>query len=118
MSHVNGDQAGPDGTHVAAVRKNTKGNALVVSGSFNYININDASDHPAVKTGKGVLHAITVNKAAAGAIEVYDALTSVAPAIATLKASIAEGTYVFDVAFTTGLSVKTNAAGDITVSYL
>lgn len=70
-----------------------------------------------VKTGPGTLRSITVNTTAAGAITVYDAVTAVAPVIAILKSSIAEGTYTFDVNFTTGLTIVTAAASDITVSY-
>jgi hypothetical protein len=65
-------------------------------------------------TGRGMLHAITVNGTAAGAISVIDG-TGVVANIATLKASIAEGTYFFDCSVNSGLKIITAAASDITV---
>lgn len=60
-----------------------------------------------------ILHAITVNTTAAGAITVYDGTTEVA----ILKASIAEGTYFFDVVINRALSIVTAGASNITVAY-
>lgn len=68
----------------------------------------------AVKDKTGVLHAITVNTTAAGTITVNDA----SGAIAVLKASVAEGTYTYDVACQGKIEVVTAAASDITVAYL
>ena len=66
-----------------------------------------------VATMSGVLHAISVNATAAGTITVADSLGT----IAVLKASIAEGTYLFDVQFVGNLDVTTGAASDLTVAY-
>lgn len=71
-----------------------------------------------VKTGGGVLHAITVTEAAAGAITVYDNTAASGTVKAVLKASIVEGTYIFDITFATGLTIVTAGASKITVSYL
>jgi len=71
----------------------------------------------AVKSGGGVLKSITVGETAAGAITVYDNTAGSGTTIAVLKASIVEGTYELNVAFTTGLTVVTAAASKITVSY-
>lgn len=71
-----------------------------------------------IKTGPGTLHSIVVNTTAAGSIKVEDALTDTTPVIATLKASIAEGTYLYDVVFTTGLNIVTAGSSDITVSWI
>lgn len=65
----------------------------------------------AVVTGEGLLHAVVVNTTAAGAITLTDARG----AIGVLKASIAEGHYVYDLAFAGYLRVETAAASDITV---
>lgn len=70
-----------------------------------------------VATGRGVLHSIVVNTTSAGTIIVADSTTTTTPAIATLKASVAEGTYLYDVVFANGLFVTTGAASDITVTY-
>lgn len=70
-----------------------------------------------VKTGAGFLHAIIVNTTAAGATIVVDGTTGAGTAIGSLKASIAEGTYIYDVKFTTGLYVRPAAVGDYTIVY-
>lgn len=70
-----------------------------------------------VKSTPGFLHSITVNTTAAGAITVYDNTAGSGTVIAILKSSVVEGTYTFDVTCTTGITVVTAAASDITVSY-
>lgn len=70
-----------------------------------------------VKTGTGVLHAIVVSGALAGAVSVIDNTTGSTINIGTLKASAPAGTYTFDVAFTTGLRIITAGADAITVVY-
>jgi hypothetical protein len=67
----------------------------------------------AVATGSGVLHSIIVNTTAAGSITVADAKGT----IAVLKSNIAEGTYVYDVAYSGYLRIEPVAASDITVVY-
>lgn len=66
----------------------------------------------------GVLHSIVVNKTAAGTIAVNDGAAAAVAIIGTLKASIVEGTYLFDVAFSDSLEIVTGAASDITVCYI
>lgn len=70
-----------------------------------------------VKTGRGNLGRIVVNTTAAGTITVYDSLTATGTKIATLKASINEGTYAYTCRFLVGLTVVTGAASDITVTW-
>lgn len=70
-----------------------------------------------VATGRGVLHSIVVNNTANATIVVADALTATTPIIATLKANVAEGTYLYDILFTKGIFVTTNGASDITVTF-
>lgn len=70
-----------------------------------------------VKTGTGVLHAIVVGETAAGAISIIDNTTGSTVNIGQLKASIVEGTYVFNTAFASGLRIITAGASKITVIY-
>lgn len=83
---------------------------------FEYKNITTGAT-TVVKSGTGVLKAITVNSTAAGTITVYDNTSAAGTKIATLKASVVEGTYEYNIAFATGLTIVTGAASDITVSY-
>jgi hypothetical protein len=84
---------------------------------WNYTHISTATT-TLVKTGRGVLHSIVVNTTTAFTITVDDALTATTPTIAVMKASIAEGTYLFDCAFTVGLTIVTGGASDITVNWV
>lgn len=85
----------------------------VTIGGYNYTRVTTAAT-TLVKTGPGVLHAIVVNKPTSTAtIEADDALTNTTPVIGILgafAASIAPFTVVYDVAFTTGLSVTVGVA--------
>lgn len=95
-------------------------NSLLVRGvapyGSNFVNV-ATNTTTVAKSGAGVLQSITVNSTAAGAITVYDNTAASGTKIATLKASIAEGTYTFNCAFSTGLTVVTAAASDITITY-
>jgi hypothetical protein len=71
-----------------------------------------------VKSGTGRLHTITIGETAAGAITIYDNTAASGTIIAVLKASIVEQTLIFDVKFTTGLTIVTAGASKLTVSYL
>ena len=64
-----------------------------------------------VAQGSGVLHGVAVNTTANGTITIADA----GGTIAVLKASIAEGLYLFDVNWSGYLSITAAAASDITV---
>ncbi len=70
-----------------------------------------------VKTGVGVLHSIVVGETAAGSIKIIDNTTGTTTNLGELKASVVEGTYIFDVSFTAGLRIVTAAASKITVCY-
>ena len=65
----------------------------------------------AVASGSGTLHAIAVNTTAAGIVTIADARGT----IAVLKASVAEGVYVYDVRWSGYLRVEPAAASDITI---
>jgi len=70
-----------------------------------------------VFTGSGTLHSITVNTTANGAISVIDNTSGSAVNVASLKASIAEGTYTYDCVIANGLRIITAGASDITVTW-
>ncbi len=82
-------------------------------GGYNYTRVTTAAT-TLVKTGPGVLHAVIVNKPTATAtIELDDAITNTTPIIgllAAFAASIAPFSLIYDVAFTTGLSVTVGTA--------
>lgn len=71
-----------------------------------------------VKTGTGRLHSIVLGESAAGSITVYDNTAGSGTIIGVLKSSIVEATYLFDVKFTTGLTIVTAANTRLTVSFL
>jgi hypothetical protein len=75
-----------------------------------------------VKSGAGILHSITFNKPiATGTVEIDDALTNTTPIIGTITTPTGPFpvTLIYDVAFSTGLSITTAvAAQDITVAYI
>jgi len=70
-----------------------------------------------VKPDQGFLHNLVVNTTAAGTITLYDNSEASGTKIATLKASVGEGTYSYDVKFVNGLTVVTAADSDITISF-
>ena len=89
--------------------------------SYSHKNITTATT-TVVRTGAGVLHAITVNAAvASGTITVYDNSAGSGTKIATITfpATLLASQIVllYDVVFTTGLTIVTVEANDITVSW-
>ena len=85
-------------------------------GGFSFLNM-VSTVSTVVKTGAGMLHAIVINKSVNGTITVYDNTAGSGTKIATLKASIVEGTYTFDLKFSNGLYVIPAAAVDVTYVY-
>jgi hypothetical protein len=84
--------------------------------TFNYTPVTTATT-TLVKSGAGIIGGISVNTTAAGTITVYDSLTASGTKIGTLKASVAEGTYLSNVTFSIGLTIVTAAASDVTVKW-
>lgn len=80
----------------------------------NYQNITTGTT-TTVKTGPGILRGMSVNTTAAGTITVYDNTAASGTKIGTFKTSIAEGWYPLNCRFSTGLTVVTAAASDITM---
>lgn len=70
-----------------------------------------------VKTGVGELHQVIVLGGTLGAITIYDNTAASGNVIAPVFTPAAAGTYSFDVAFTTGLTIVTGAATAITVTF-
>lgn len=86
--------------------------------AYDYKNIATATT-TVVKSGAGVLHGIVINTTAAATITVYDNTSAAGTKIATIAASPVIGsTFLYDIAFSTGLTIVTAGASDITVSYI
>ncbi len=91
--------------------------------SYNALNITAAAPTTTVvKSGQGVLRAITFNKpVATGVVTIYDNTSATGTIIGTITipASPMPVTLIFDARFDTGLTIVTSvAAQDLTVSYL
>lgn len=91
---------------------------------FNYTNIDDTSTN-SIKTGQGFLHSVVINtQLADGVVEIYDNTAASGTVIATITSPstlLADGpkTAIYDVKFTTGLTVKTSGANqDVTVTWV
>jgi hypothetical protein len=93
---------------------------LPVQPSYLYNNITTDTT-TVVKTGAGVLHSITINgPTAAGVITLFDNTAASGTKIGTITvpASPQAETLLYDVAFTTGLTILTaTQTEDLTVSY-
>lgn len=70
-----------------------------------------------VFSGRGSLHALTIGETAAGAISVIDNTSGSTVNIASLKASITEGTYLFDCSVSKGLRIITAGGSKLTVTW-
>lgn len=89
--------------------------------AFSYQNV-ATNTTTTVRTGAGVLHSIAVNKAVAnGVITIYDNTAASGTKIGTIThpGTLLQNQYVliYDVVFTTGLTVVTGAADDITICW-
>ena len=82
---------------------------------MNYIPyyISTADTYTLTQKTEGVLHSIVVGTTAAGTITVSDNKGT----IAVLKASVGEGTYLYDVVYNGFLKVVTAGESTLTVSY-
>lgn len=71
-----------------------------------------------VRSGKGTLRSLIINTAAAGTITIYDNTSAAGQVIAVIAASAPIGSnFYYDIAVTTGITIVTGAATDITVCY-
>lgn len=90
---------------------------MVNEAPSDYVNINTAVT-TVVKASPGVLRRVVVNTSAAGSITIYNALSATGTPVAILKASVAEGTYEYNVRMNTGITVVTGHNDqDVTVVY-
>lgn len=69
-----------------------------------------------VDTGQGQLIAIVVGETTATALQIIDNTSGTTTNIGELKASVAEGTYQFNVQYVTGLRIV-SGAGKYTIIY-
>jgi len=75
----------------------------------------DSATTTQVFSGRGMLHSIVIGETAAGTIKVIDNTAGSTANIATIKASMPEGTYKFNCSIASGLRIITAAASKITV---
>ena len=87
-------------------------------GSYNYAYMAAAATL-VVRTGPGILHAITINDPTTNSVvTVYDNGAASGQKIATIDASQALGSLVYDINFLTGLTIVMSAANsDITIAW-
>lgn len=87
-------------------------------GGYSFANIT-TSTTTTVKSGAGVLHLVNVNAlgTVASLVTVYDNTAGSGTKIATINSLTLSGAFAYDIAFSTGLTVVTTGAPDITVSY-
>lgn len=105
----------------AALGSNTPAASLsVVNAGFSFSNITTATT-TTVKSGAGVLHSITINAlgTVASSTIVYNNTAGSGATIATINTLAGQESYIYDVAFSIGLTLVTTGtvAPDITVSY-
>lgn len=95
------------------------GNPVSV-GPYTYLHIAGAAT-TLVKTGAGVLHYVCDNTpVAAATIKVDDAITDTTPRIAIITVPAAAANPFcqrYDVIFSTGLTIVTSGADDVTIAY-
>ena len=100
----------------------TRKSALEASetGGYLYKNIKTGAT-TVVKSGAGTLHSVCINTkgTVASVITIYDNTTDNGNTIGKIDSLNLSGTYTYDVAFSTGLTIVTTGvlAPDITVSY-
>lgn len=81
----------------------------------NYTYINSTTT-TVVKTGWGLLHAITVEGGAAGTITVYDNTAASGTVMANFASTNAPATYPLNILFATGCTIVTSAGTQMTIS--
>lgn len=91
------------------------------TGAYSYSRISTNAT-TVVKSGYGTLHSITVNSVGGSpsTITVYDNTAASGTIIAVIDGDIGVNSYIYDIAFNTGLTVVTNSTttfADLTVSY-
>jgi hypothetical protein len=121
---ANWQYAGINGSHAlkvdgSAVTQPVSGTVTANSPSNSFANLSTLAT-TVVKSGAGTLHSITINTlGTADTATVYDNTSAAGTKIATINTTVSQGTMIFDIHFSTGLTVVLagGAAPDITVSY-
>jgi hypothetical protein len=91
--------------------------AAGTTGGYSFNNITTATT-TTVKSGAGTFHALVINtKGSASTATIYDSTTGSGTKIATVDTSLGTSTILYDVAFTTGLTIVTVATADITAVF-
>jgi hypothetical protein len=70
-----------------------------------------------VFTGACTLVAIVVNTTAAGSIKIIDGTSGSTANVGTLKSSVVEGTYLYNISLASGIRIITASASDVTIVY-
>lgn len=97
--------------------------SAVVTGGYTYAHVAAGTATTVIKASAGTLHSITLNGAgvATNVTTVYDHASGAGTVIAIISGALATvpTTLIFDVAFTTGLTIITSIAngGDMTVNF-
>jgi len=91
------------------------------SGGYSYSHISAATTTTS-KSGAGTLHSITINtRSVGGTATIYDNTAGSGTVIAVLDTTLSTTTFIYDVAFSTGLTIVTADGGathaDLTVAY-
>jgi len=97
----------------------TVNQAAAATGGYSYTNIT-ASASALLKSGVGTLHTLVINTKGIGSTcTVYDSLTATGSKIATLDTTLSTTAFLYDAAFTTGLTVLTASGtpADLTVTW-
>lgn len=112
----------PNSAGIVALGGAVPGNSVpVVNAGFTYGNMTTATT-TTFKSGAGVLHTVTINSlgTVASAVSIFDNTAGSGTSIAVLNSlTTGQGSYTFDVAFATGLTLTTTGtvAPNVTVSY-
>jgi hypothetical protein len=87
-------------------------------GSYSYRHFGATTTGTLVKSGAGILHAVSIGDAGSGmVVTLYDGVDATGTVIGVYKAA---GGYLLDVEFTTGLYAVISATtmGDVTIAYM
>lgn len=107
----------PNPAGVATAALQAAGNAAFSNSNTNITTATTTT----VKSGAGSLHLVTVNTLGtiASTVTIYDSLTGSGTKLATIDSLTLKGSFFYDVAFATGLTIVTTgtAAPDISVAF-
>lgn len=120
QADTNGNLLGSLGTKLAG--EDLTNDVMKVEAQMTYLNITTATT-TTVKSGSGLFNSLTINKqVATGVITIYDNTAASGTKIGTITAGAALLTdpplqTIYNVKFSTGLTIVTSQAADLTISY-